>query len=176
MQGKRTAPRPDAALRTDFIINSETQFAAKSRKDYLGAFLPREYISDAALRISAYKDLATVRTLKEADNLLRAWEDRFGPAPETVRHLLDSHKIKILASHANISMVEISGPFPCRERGCGRNTKPRIRQTAPAAFHQICFSLPLESSFFRIISMMPHVLAGAMITSIDHSKFSTFSA
>lgn len=29
---------------------------------------------------------------------------------------------------------------------------------------------------FRIISMMPHVLAGAMITSIDHSKFSTFSA
>ena len=34
----------------------------------------------------------------------------------------------------------------------------------------------VESSFFRIISMMPHVLAGAMITSIDHSKFSTFSA
>ena len=66
MQGKRTAPRPDAALRTDFIVNSETQFAAKSRKDYLGAFLPREYISDAALRISAYKDLAAVRTLKEA--------------------------------------------------------------------------------------------------------------
>lgn len=29
---------------------------------------------------------------------------------------------------------------------------------------------------FSIISMMPHVLAGAMITSIDHSKFSTFSA
>lgn len=29
---------------------------------------------------------------------------------------------------------------------------------------------------FSIISMMPHVLAEAMITSIDHSKFSTFSA
>lgn len=78
MQGRHTAPRPDAALRTDFIVNSETQFAAKSRKDYLGAFLPRDYISDAALRISAYKDLAAVRTLKEADALLRAWEDRFG--------------------------------------------------------------------------------------------------
>lgn len=69
MQGRYTAPRPDAALRTDFIVNSETQFAAKSRKDCLGAFLPRDYISDAALRISAYKDLAAVRTLKEADAL-----------------------------------------------------------------------------------------------------------
>ena len=53
-----------------------------------------------------------------------------------------------------------SCPFPCRERGCGRNTKPRIRQTAPAAFHQIRFSLSLESSFFSIISMMPLVKAG----------------
>ena len=33
-----------------------------------------------------------------------------------------------------------------------------------------------KAPFFPIISMMPHVLAGAMITSIDHSKFSTFSA
>lgn len=136
MQGKRTAPRPDAALRTDFIINSETQFAAKSRKDYLGAFLPREYISDAALRISAYKDLAAVRTLKEADNLLRAWEDRFGPAPETVRHLLDSHKIKILASHANISMVEISGQRLMLTRNGDfillSNKFPRLASAAPA--------------------------------------------
>ena len=136
MQGKRTAPRPDAALRTDFIINSETQFAAKSRKDYLGAFLPREYINDAALRISAYKDLAAVRTLKEADNLLRAWEDRFGPAPETVRHLLDSHKIKILASHANISIVEISGQRLMLTRNGDfillSNKFPRLASAAPA--------------------------------------------
>lgn len=136
MQGKRTAPRPDAALRTDFIINSETQFAAKSHKDYLGAFLPREYINDAALRISAYKDLAAVRTLKEADNLLRAWEDRFGPAPETVRHLLDSHKIKILASHANISMVEISGQRLMLTRNGDfillSNKFPRLASAAPA--------------------------------------------
>ena len=136
MQGKRTAPRPDAALRTDFIINSETQFAAKSRKDYLGAFLPREYISDAALRISAYKDLAAVRTLKEADNLLRAWEDRFGPAPETVRHLLDSHKIKLLASRANISMVEISGQRLMLTRNGDfillSNKFPRLASAAPA--------------------------------------------
>ena len=136
MQGKRTAPRPDAALRTDFIVNSETQFAAKSRKDYLGAFLPREYISDAALRISAYKDLAAVRTLKEADNLLRAWEDRFGPTPETVRHLLDSHKIKILASRANISMVEISGQRLMLTRNGDfillSNKFPRLASAAPA--------------------------------------------
>ena len=122
MQGKRTAPRPDAAL--------------KSRKDYLGAFLPREYISDAALRISAYKDLAAVRTLKEADNLLRAWEDRFGPAPETVRHLLDSHKIKIMASHANISMVEISGQRLMLTRNGDfillSNKFPRLASAAPA--------------------------------------------
>lgn len=136
MQGKQTAPRPDAALRTDFIINSETQFAAKSSKDHLGAFLPREYISDAALRISAYKDLAAVRTLKEADNLLRAWEDRFGPAPETVRHLLESHKIKILASRANISTVEISGQRLMLTRNGDfillSNKFPRLASAAPA--------------------------------------------
>lgn len=136
MQGRHTAPRPDAALRTDFIVNSETQFAAKSRKDYLGAFLPRDYISDAALRISAYKDLAAVRTLKEADALLRAWEDRFGPAPETVHHLLDSHKIKILASKANISMVEISGQRLMLTRNGDfillSNKFPRLAGVSPA--------------------------------------------
>ena len=90
-------------------MNSETQFAAKSRKEYLGAFIPRDYISDAPLRIAAYKDLAGARTIKETDALLRTWEDRFGPAPETVHHLLAAHKIKILATMANISMVEVSG-------------------------------------------------------------------
>ena len=109
MQGKHSAPRADAALRADFIVNSETQFAAKSRKEYLGAFIPRDYISDAPLRIAAYKDLAGARTIKETDALLRTWEDRFGPAPETVHHLLAAHKIKILATMANISMVEVSG-------------------------------------------------------------------
>ena len=136
MQGKHTVPRADAALRTDFIVNSETQFAAKSRKDYLGAFLPRDYISDAALRIAAYKDLASVRTLKEADALLRAWEDRFGSAPETVHHLLDSHKIKILASMANISMVEISGQRLMLTRNGDfillSNKFPRLAGVSPA--------------------------------------------
>ena len=63
MQGRYTAPRPDAALRTDFIVNSEPQFAAKSRQDYLGAFLPRDYIRDAApvsyTHLDVYKRQAT---------------------------------------------------------------------------------------------------------------------
>lgn len=108
MQGKRITPGTDAALRTDFISSSETQFAAASRKNHLGAFIPRTYIGDAALRIAAYKDMAGARTIKETDALLRSWEDRFGPAPQAVHHLLATHKIKILASAANISMVEIS--------------------------------------------------------------------
>jgi len=136
MQGKHTPLRPDTALRTDFIINSETQFTAKSRENYLGAFLPRSYIDDAALRISAYKDLAAVRTLKEAEALLRAWEDRFGAAPETVHHLLDTHKIKILAARANISMVEIKGQRLMLTRNGDfillSNKFPRLASISPA--------------------------------------------
>ena len=62
--------------------------------------------------------------------------DRFGPAPETVRHLLDSHKIKILASHANISMVEISGQRLMLTRNGDfillSNKFPRLASAAPA--------------------------------------------
>lgn len=109
MQGKHVLPRTDAALRADFIINSETQFTTKSGKDYLGAFIPKTYISEAALRIAAYKDLANTQTVKDTETLQRAWEDRFGPAPETVQNLLTTQKIRITASKANISVVEISG-------------------------------------------------------------------
>ncbi len=108
MQGKFTPATTESTLRADFIVSSESQFATKSKKNFLGAFLPRSYIADAPLRIAAYKDLAATRSLKETDDLLRIWQDRFGPAPLEAQHLLDTRRICILASKANISMVEIN--------------------------------------------------------------------
>lgn len=135
-QGKSIEPHPDATLRADFIVNSETQFIAKSHKDYLGTFIPRDYICDATLRISAYKELASARTLKEVDELLRSWEDRFGPAPDPVLHLLTSHKIKILATRANISIVEINKQRLMLTRNRDfillSNKFPRLESVSPA--------------------------------------------
>ncbi len=108
LQGKFTPHTTEANMRADFIVTSETQFAGKSKKNFIGAFLPRHYINDATLRIAAYKDLAATASLKETDALLHTWADRFGPAPEEVLNLLDTRRIRILASKANISMVEIS--------------------------------------------------------------------
>ncbi|MEG0024066.1 MAG: transcription-repair coupling factor [Akkermansia sp.] len=110
-QGKIVVPRTDAALRTDFIIFSEAQYAPKAEKkekDILGAFIPSHYIEESKLRIEAYKDLANARETSELDSLSTEWLDRFGTIPSPVEHLLLCQKIKILASKAQISLVEIS--------------------------------------------------------------------
>ena len=45
------------------------------------AFIPTAYISDAALRIQAYRNLAEITTAEQLERLRRDWRDRFGKWP-----------------------------------------------------------------------------------------------
>lgn len=110
LQGKSAAPRTDVSLKADFLIFSESRFAGeKDKKRTLGAFIPIEYISESRLRIAIYKDLANARELRDIDDMIKVWKDRFGPVPPEAETLALCHKIKILASKALLSQVEISG-------------------------------------------------------------------
>lgn len=109
LQGKETAPRADTVFRADFITFSEARFAPSSaKKGHIGAFIPTNYIEDSRQRIDAYKNLANASEQRDIDALAAGFRDRFGPLPEALDNLLLCQKIKILASKAQISIVEIN--------------------------------------------------------------------
>ena len=109
--------RVDTTLRADFLTFSEAESIQRESAeedqpadDYignLGAYLPTSYMPEARLRISAYKELAELITSKELKELRTRWLDRFGKAPEPVEHLLLVTELKLTASAANISTLEI---------------------------------------------------------------------
>lgn len=66
-------------------------------------------MSDAKLRINAYRELAEANTTKAIDSLEKNWIDRHGRLPEQVKHLLTIARIKAEAASNKISSVEISG-------------------------------------------------------------------
>ena len=52
------------------------------------AFLPTDYVPKEALRLEAYRRLATVTTNAEVDDILKEWLDRYGPVPLPAQMLL----------------------------------------------------------------------------------------
>ena len=75
----------------------------------LPSFIPTSYLSDAKLRINAYRELAEANTPKSITALEKNWIDRHGRLPEPVKHLLTIARIKAEAGANQISSVEISG-------------------------------------------------------------------
>ena len=63
-------------------------------------------VSDAALRIQAYRRLAEVTTRDELQRLEKDWRDRFGALPEPARNLLTLTEIKLAAARQRITRVE----------------------------------------------------------------------
>ncbi len=139
LQGKQTLPRIDAGLRADFLIFSESRLAdtGKRNAEHIGAFIPMGYMEESRLRIAAYKDLSNAREIHEITVLEGAWRDRFGPIPPETDNLLICQKIKILASRAQISQVEISGQRLMLTRNGDyillSNKFPRLLKSKPAA-------------------------------------------
>ena len=62
---------------------------------------------EARLRISAYKELAELISIKELKALKTRWIDRFGRPPAAAKHLLTATELKLAAAAASISTVEI---------------------------------------------------------------------
>ena len=76
------------------------------------------YISDAALRIQAYRNLAEITTSEQLQRLRRDWRDRFGKWPEPVDNLFLLSEIRLSAGRARVSRVEVrEGKLMLSRRG-----------------------------------------------------------
>jgi transcription-repair coupling factor (superfamily II helicase) len=102
----------------------------------LPAFIPTSYLSDAKLRIHAYRELAEANTPKAIDTLEKNWIDRHGRLPEPVKHLLTIARIKAEAAANGVASVEISGQRLMLQRNgspilLDGSRYPRLAKTKP---------------------------------------------
>jgi transcription-repair coupling factor (superfamily II helicase) len=162
LKGKKDPSLQETTFKADFIIPTETQWVSRpktqddktqektsssvpsvqsvvknSSADHLPAFIPTGYLSDAKLRIHAYRELAEANTPKAIDTLEKNWIDRHGRLPEPVKHLLTIASIKAEAASNKISSVEISGQRLMLQRNgspilMDGSRYPRLAKTKPA--------------------------------------------
>jgi transcription-repair coupling factor (superfamily II helicase) len=85
-------------------VEDADSFPYKAR---VPAFIPVTYVSDPALRIRAYRDIAEITSHEQLDRLRRDWCDRFGPFHPAVDNLFDLIKIKLAAAESGVSRVEV---------------------------------------------------------------------
>ena len=81
LKGEKLRPRLEVEVRLDFVATKEGEYLAAGPEKLVPAFIPTAYISDAALRIQAYRNLAEITTPEQLQRLRRDWRDRFGKWP-----------------------------------------------------------------------------------------------
>jgi transcription-repair coupling factor (superfamily II helicase) len=116
--------------------SSASSVVENSSSDSLPSFIPTSYLSDAKLRIHAYRELAEANTPKAIDSLEKNWLDRHGRLPAPVKHLLTIARIKAEAASNKISSVEISGQRLMLQRNgspilMDGSRYPRLAKTKP---------------------------------------------
>jgi len=72
--------------------------------------IPLEYIPSESLRLRTYKRIAAIASEAEREEVRRELEDRFGPLPAAVEHLLDYAVLKALCERLLVASVERRGP------------------------------------------------------------------
>jgi transcription-repair coupling factor (superfamily II helicase) len=124
LKGERLRPRLEVDLRLDFVATNEAEFVAAKRTrsgglqsaetlakaplaERVPAFIPISFISDAALRIKAYREIAEITAPDQLDRLRRDWRDRFGPFPAAVNNLFLWTEVKLAAAKSGVSRVEV---------------------------------------------------------------------
>ena len=68
--------------------------------------IPEAYVPQVNVRLSLYKRISSAEALDEFEALGAEMEDRFGPPPEAVRHLLDYGRIKLLAGRLRVQAID----------------------------------------------------------------------
>lgn len=106
MQGRRIARPVEVALRADFLCLSESLMVG-ALPGTTPSFIPTSYIEDPKLRIQAYRMVGEIMTRKELDEVRTQWLDQYGPLPHAAENLLTCAAIRLAASHAGITEVEI---------------------------------------------------------------------
>lgn len=75
----------------------------------LAAYIPTDYVPDAALRLRLYRRMALLSSLAEIDEMAAELADRFGAIPDPVHNLLYQLRIKVLATQAGVTAVTTEG-------------------------------------------------------------------
>ena len=124
IKGQKPRLRLDVDVRLDFVVTNEAEFivpaiarsaglqsAEAFRKspqpERIPAYIPVAYISDSAMRIRAYRDIAEITSRDQLERLRRDWRDRFGPFPPGIDNLFALVEIKLAAAESGISRVEV---------------------------------------------------------------------
>ncbi|PYJ18614.1 MAG: transcription-repair coupling factor, partial [Verrucomicrobia bacterium] len=118
LKGEKPRLRLDVDLRLDFVATNEAEFVAPpkvaravgeadSLPYKIPAFIPITYISEPALRIRAYRDIAEITSPGQLYRLRRDWRDRFGSFPLGVDNLFALIEIKLAAAGSGVSRVEV---------------------------------------------------------------------
>ena len=165
LKGKKDPLLQETTFKADFIISTETQWISRQKTEdletedknhsskskiqnqqssivnntsvRLPAFIPTSYLSDAKLRIHAYRELAEANTPKAIDTLENNWIDRHGRLPDPVKHLLTTTRIKAEAAANNVASVEITGQRLILQKNgspilLDGSRYPRLTKTKPA--------------------------------------------
>ncbi len=71
----------------------------------LAAYIPTDYVPDAALRLRLYRRMAGQDSLADIDELAAELADRFGAIPDPVDNLLYQLRVKVLAAQVSVESV-----------------------------------------------------------------------
>src|SRR5438034_2061007 len=116
LKGDKPRLRLEVDLQLDFVVTNEAEFVeppkvpvgeADSFPHKIPAFIPVTYVSDPALRIRAYRDVAEITSHAQLDRLGREWRDRFGPFPPAADNLFALIEIKLAAAESGVTRVEV---------------------------------------------------------------------
>ncbi|MGC8879153.1 MAG: transcription-repair coupling factor, partial [Anaerolineae bacterium] len=73
----------------------------------LQAYLPEDYIPDAALRLRLYRRMAGMLSLADVEAMAQELRDRFGELPSPVCNLLYQLRLKVLASESDVQSISV---------------------------------------------------------------------
>jgi transcription-repair coupling factor (superfamily II helicase) len=124
IKGQKPRLRLDVDVRLDFVVTNEAEFIApataensrlqaaeafqeSAQPERIPAYIPVVYISDPAMRIRAYRDIAEITSRNQLEQLRRDWRDRFGAFPPGVDNLFALVEIKLAGAESGISRVEV---------------------------------------------------------------------
>jgi transcription-repair coupling factor (superfamily II helicase) len=71
----------------------------------LTALIPADYVADVELRLNTYRRIAAVESNQQLFDMRAELEDRFGPVPDEVEHLLALISVRIRCAELGIDSV-----------------------------------------------------------------------
>lgn len=75
------------------------------------AYIPDQWVGDKNVKLTEYKRLADIRSLRALDIIQAEWRDRFGDIPPETEQLVKLVRLRILATELKIPTIREDGEF-----------------------------------------------------------------